>query len=71
MPGGSFKKWAIPVAEEGQSLMHGTYNLAKRKIVSHVLTPFRCYDTQLSARRKGRPQLLSFPSLWKQSTLRR
>jgi hypothetical protein len=37
MPGGSFKKWVKPVAEEGKSLMHNTYDLAKKKIVSHVL----------------------------------
>jgi hypothetical protein len=46
MPGGSFKKWVKPVAEEGQSLMYGTYNLAKKKIASHDITPFdRLYDT--------------------------
>ena len=55
MPGGSFKKWVKPMAEEGQSLMHGTYNLAKKKIVSSVPTPFHRYETQFYARRKGRP----------------
>jgi hypothetical protein len=50
------------VVEEAQSLMYDTYTLAKKKIVSHVLTPFRRYETRHYARRKGRPQRRSFLS---------
>jgi hypothetical protein len=40
MPGGSFKKWAKPWTEEAGSLLYNTYNLSKKKIVSHFLPSF-------------------------------
>jgi hypothetical protein len=68
MPGGSFKKWVKPVAKEGKSLMHDTYDLAKKRIVSHALPRVHNHDTYLYVRRKGLPQRRSFLSLCKQST---
>ena len=40
LPGGSFKKVVKPLGKESRSLLYGTYNLAKTKIVSHVLSHF-------------------------------